>query len=172
MKRQAFTMIEIVFIVIILGILAAIAIPKISASRSDAKVVALRQDIATITQALTAMVVSQGRYLRPDATDLWGKFATFGDIAALNQTNWSPGPSRDFNNTWHIHSLLATDGSSTNDYDYDKACVVAEINFEDDRYGKPMPVLDIEIRDSPLCRKIGTPGSMRIPLENRGVKWD
>ena len=38
MKKNAFTMIELIFVIVILGILAAVAIPKLSATRDDAKV--------------------------------------------------------------------------------------------------------------------------------------
>jgi len=37
-KRNAFTMMEIIFIIVILGILAAVAIPKLAATRDDAKI--------------------------------------------------------------------------------------------------------------------------------------
>lgn len=39
MKRNAFTMIELIFVIVILGVLAAMAIPKLSATRDDAKLV-------------------------------------------------------------------------------------------------------------------------------------
>lgn len=45
MKRMAFTMIEIIFVIVILGILAAVAIPKLSATRDDAKIAVLAQGI-------------------------------------------------------------------------------------------------------------------------------
>lgn len=35
-SKNAFTMIELVFVIVILGILAAVAIPKLAASRNDA----------------------------------------------------------------------------------------------------------------------------------------
>ena len=38
MRKDAFTMIELIFVIVILGILAAVAMPKLSATRSDAEI--------------------------------------------------------------------------------------------------------------------------------------
>ena len=45
-------MIELVFVIVVLGILAAIAIPKFAASRTDAMVVKGRSDVASIRSGI------------------------------------------------------------------------------------------------------------------------
>ena len=74
-NKQGFTMLELVFILVILGILAAIAIPKISASRDDAKLVAFKSDVSTLTSSFPAHFLAQGQ----------GNFST---AVALNTANW------------------------------------------------------------------------------------
>lgn len=54
MKRFAFTMIELVFVIVVLGILAAIAIPKFAATRDDAQLVRGRSDVAAIRAAIVS----------------------------------------------------------------------------------------------------------------------
>lgn len=51
--RKAFTMIELIFVIVILGILASVAIPRLSATRDDAKVVSMAQ---SINQGITEII--------------------------------------------------------------------------------------------------------------------
>lgn len=50
--NKAFTMIEMVFVIVILGILAAVALPRLSATRDDAVISKARSDIASIRSAI------------------------------------------------------------------------------------------------------------------------
>ncbi len=57
--RKGFTMIELIFVIVILGILAAVAIPKLAATRSDAKAASIKTDIGTAEQAIPAWFQGQ-----------------------------------------------------------------------------------------------------------------
>ena len=50
---KAFTMIELVFVIVVLGILAGVAVPKLAATRDDATSAKMRGDIAAIRSGLS-----------------------------------------------------------------------------------------------------------------------
>ena len=52
MSRNAFTMLELIFVIVILGVLATITIPKLAATRDDARVTKLK---ALVKQAQAAV---------------------------------------------------------------------------------------------------------------------
>ncbi len=62
MKKNGFTMIELIFVIVILGILAAVAIPKLAATRNDAKIAAEMTNIAQVISNLGAEFTSQGEF--------------------------------------------------------------------------------------------------------------
>ena len=57
--KKGFTMIELIFVIVILGILAAVAIPKLAATRDDAKIAAIQTDIGTFANAIPAWYTGQ-----------------------------------------------------------------------------------------------------------------
>lgn len=52
-SKKAFTMIELIFAIIIIGILASVAIPKLAATRDDAEITKARVTVASIRNALS-----------------------------------------------------------------------------------------------------------------------
>lgn len=60
--KKGFTMIELIFVIVILGILAAVAIPRLSATRDDANVAKAATDIATLINDIGAYYTAQGKF--------------------------------------------------------------------------------------------------------------
>lgn len=65
MKRSGFTMIELIFVIVILGILAAVAIPKLAATRDDAKISKGASEVATAMTDIGSYYTSKGTFAKP-----------------------------------------------------------------------------------------------------------
>ncbi len=63
-SKYGFTMIEMIFVIVVLGILSAIAIPKFAATRTDAQISKGRADIASIRSAI--VTERQSRLIKGD----------------------------------------------------------------------------------------------------------
>jgi len=62
-KTQAgFTLIEVMVVIAIIGIMATLIVPRIMSKPDEARVIAAKQDISTIIQALKLYRLDTGRY--------------------------------------------------------------------------------------------------------------
>jgi type IV pilus assembly protein PilA len=78
-NRGGFTFIELLVVLVIIGILAAIALPKFSATRDKAKVAALRSDVRNTETA------EESYYA------VFGLYANFAQLQADGLLSLSPG---------------------------------------------------------------------------------
>ena len=74
-KRKAFTMLELTFVIVVIGILSAIAIPKFAVTRDDAVVSKARSTVAALRSALATerqKNILKGEFARIDGAKLEG----------------------------------------------------------------------------------------------------
>ena len=62
LRQRGFTLIEIMVVVVIMGILAALVVPKLMGRTDDARVMAARSDISTLMSALKLYKLDNQRY--------------------------------------------------------------------------------------------------------------
>jgi prepilin-type N-terminal cleavage/methylation domain-containing protein len=61
-RSRGFTLIEVMVVIVILGVLAALVVPKVMSRPDEARVVAAKQDISAIMQALKLYKLDNRRY--------------------------------------------------------------------------------------------------------------
>ena len=61
-RSRGFTLIEVMVVIVILGVLAALVVPKVMSRPDEARAVAARQDISAIMQALKLYKLDNRRY--------------------------------------------------------------------------------------------------------------
>ncbi|MDW5415729.1 MULTISPECIES: type II secretion system major pseudopilin GspG [unclassified Iodobacter] len=97
--QSGFTLIEILVVITILAILGALVVPKIMNRPNEARVVAAKQDIRSIVQALKLYKLDNGRYPsteqglkalveKPSAAPLPNNWKTGGYLEKLPKDPW------------------------------------------------------------------------------------
>ena len=87
-RIRAFTLIEVMVVVAILAVLAALIVPKVMSRPDEARVVAARQDIASLLQALKLYRLDNLRY--PSTEQGLAALVTRPSIPPV-PPNWKPG---------------------------------------------------------------------------------
>jgi general secretion pathway protein G len=113
MNKSAFTMIELIFVIVILGILASVALPRLGATRTDAKISSLAQSIQSGVEEATSYATAQSTAV--DSTPLTQMSRVFDQLVHQNQATQSSDGKK---------LTIYTDG----DVNTGSACVNIEVN--------------------------------------------
>ena len=76
--RQAFSMLELVFVIVVIGVLSAIAIPKFATTRNDAIITKGKSTLAAVRSALATE--RQKRILRGEFSEITSLGASGGNV--------------------------------------------------------------------------------------------
>jgi type II secretion system protein G len=83
MNRKGFTLIELLIVIVIIGILAAIAIPKFANTKSKAYITAMKSDLRNLVSAQESFFSDSARY-STNLTSLNFKQSTGVTAPAIN----------------------------------------------------------------------------------------
>src|SRR3954470_6892379 len=89
-RRQGFTLIELLIVVVIIGILAAIAIPKFQSTKGKAYFAGMRSDLHNLTTAQESYFYDHAHY--SSALDSLSFSSSKGDVVTVTEATavgWS-----------------------------------------------------------------------------------
>ena len=92
--KKGFTLIELLIVVVIIGILAAIAIPKFANTKEKAYVAAMKSDLRNMVTAQEAYFSDYGNVYTPATGNFGSNYktstgVTISSMAATGGTGWS-----------------------------------------------------------------------------------
>ncbi len=99
MNRKGFTLIELLIVVVIIGILAAIAIPKFSNTKEKAVLASMKSDLRNLASAQESYYSDYTQYMSSASTGTYYKSSAGNLIAITGSTSWTasatnPGSSK------------------------------------------------------------------------------
>ena len=138
-KRSGFTLVEILIVVVILGILAAIVIPQFTEASTEAKLSSLCTDLQTLRSQIELYKI-QHNDVPPSFANFVAQMTAQTDITGAAGTDYGPYVQKiavnQFNNIFEatgIHGLLDNSGvvgDNAGSWEYDET--TGRINADDD----------------------------------------
>ena len=145
--KKGFTMIELIFVIVILGILASVAIPRLAGTRTDAEISATVANIRTLISDAASYYAVKGKFAGAKWSDVTNVSIRQGDYRK---------PASDFRVNQDVY--LTTGG---------KNCILVRLKDK----GGNIPVAFIQIAkvdanvNEPICKEILAAAPIRAYLD-------
>jgi general secretion pathway protein G len=147
-KRSGFTLVEILIVVVILGILAAIVIPQFTEASTEAKLSSLCTDLQTLRSQIELYKI-QHNDVPPTFANFVAQMTAQTDITGAPGTDYGPYVQKiavnQFNNKYDaagVHGLLdntGTIGDNVGSWEYNQATGAINADDDYDNDGVPGP---------------------------------
>ena len=145
--KKGFTMIELIFVIVILGILASVAIPRLAATRTDAEISAAVANLRTLISDAAAYYAVKGDFTDAKWGDVTNVSIRQGDSRKPVQANTKVIREADDKGAVYLPA-----GG--------KNCIVIRIRDKDTTSTPKTPVACIEIakvdanKNEPICKDV------------------
>ncbi len=139
--KSGFTLVEILIVVVILGILAAIVIPQFSEASTEAKLASLCTDLQTLRSQIELYKV-QHNDVPPTFANFTAQMTAQTDITGAVGTDFGPYMQKIATNQFNSLNTLdntATVGDNVGGWEYDQATGVINADDNYDNDGVPGP---------------------------------
>lgn len=95
MNRTSFSMVELAFVIVILGVLVSFALPTLLTNRDDARAVALRSDINSAINSIPAKIFENNIDVSniPSGFNNWGEWIIY--TTGLDKSKWRVAVNND-----------------------------------------------------------------------------
>ena len=144
MNRTAFTLIELIFVIVIIGVLAGVAVPKFQGLSSNSKVAA---ELATASTIQSAVDDAHSEWVISEGSFKWG-----------SKTSDCPSDTNDFNCTSGYPEKLGEDSDNSFSYILKSAGIVDAkwTSSDNDGYEGPASQADSGVNNSPTGKPDAT----------------
>ena len=85
--KKGFTMIELIFVIVILGILASVAIPRLAGTREDAEISTAVANLRTLVSDANVYYVTKGDLKTKGSTTVDAKWSEITSVPLVNGNN-------------------------------------------------------------------------------------
>ena len=135
--KKGFTMIELIFVIVILGILASVAIPRLAGTRTDAEISATVANIRTLISDAASYYAVKGEF---------GSTAKWSDITNVSVRKGDKKPASDSRVTEDVYLTTG-----------DINCILVRLRDKGDP-GRPVAFIQIAKVDAnvniPICKDV------------------